>query len=47
VVAVPDARRPWLSIYGGKLSGGPIGGSLSDFLEGVAEKYRENVALTG
>ena len=44
---MPDARRPWLSIYGGKLSGGPIGGSLSDFLEGAAEKYRDNVALTG
>ena len=42
-----DAKRPWLSLYGGKFSGEPIGGSLDDFLEEVAEKYRDNVALTG
>jgi long-chain acyl-CoA synthetase len=47
VVAVPDANRPWLSVYGGKLSGEPIGGSLNDFLEKAAEEYRDNVALTG
>ena len=42
-----DAKRPWLSVYGGKLSGEPVGGSLGDFLERAAEKYRDNVALTG
>ncbi len=47
VVAVPDARRPWLSVYGGKLSGEPIGGSLTEFLEEVVGKYRDNLALTG
>jgi long-chain acyl-CoA synthetase len=44
---VRDAKRPWLSVYGGKLSGEPVGGSLGDFLETAAEKYRDNVALTG
>jgi hypothetical protein len=47
VVAVQDAKRPWLSVHGGKLSGEPIAGSLNDFLEGAAERYRDNVALTG
>ena len=44
---MPDAKRPWLSVYGGKLSGEPIGGSLNDFLEEAVEKYLDNVALTG
>ena len=39
-------ERPWLSVYGGKLSDEPIGGSLTEFLEETVEKYRENVALT-
>lgn len=43
---MPDAKKPWLSVYGEKLSGEPIGGSLNDFLETAAEKYRDNVALT-
>jgi long-chain acyl-CoA synthetase len=47
VVAVQDAKRPWLSIYSGKLSGEPIAGSLGDFVGRAAEKYRDNVALTG
>jgi long-chain acyl-CoA synthetase len=46
VVVVLDAKRPWLSVYGGKLSGEPIGGSLNDFLEEAVEKYRDNIALT-
>jgi long-chain acyl-CoA synthetase len=47
VVAVSDANRPWLLVYGGKLSDEPIGGSLNDFLVGAAEKYKGNVALSG
>ena len=43
---MPDEKRPWLSVYGGKLSGEPIGGSLGEFLEKVAEEYRDNVAVT-
>src|SRR5829696_706228 len=39
-------ERPWLSVYGGKLSDKPIGGSLTEFLEEAVEKYRDNVALT-
>ena len=39
-------ERPWLSLYGGRLSNEPIRGSLTDFLEEVVEKYRDNVALT-
>ncbi|HET7479345.1 MAG TPA: long-chain fatty acid--CoA ligase [Rubrobacteraceae bacterium] len=39
-------KRPWISIYEGKLTDEPIGGSLTEFLEGAVEKYRENVALT-
>jgi long-chain acyl-CoA synthetase len=46
VVAVSDAKRPWLSVYGGRLSGEPIGGSLTGFLEDVVAKYGDNVALT-
>ena len=41
-----DAKRPWLSVYGGKLSGEPIGGSLTEFLEDAVGKYRDNVVLT-
>ena len=40
------AQKPWLSVYGGKLSEEPIRGSLTTFLEDAVEKYRENVALT-
>lgn len=39
-------ERPWLSIYGAKLSGDPIRGSLTEFLEEAVEKYRDNGALT-
>jgi long-chain acyl-CoA synthetase len=39
-------ERPWLSIYGSKLSDEPISGSLTAFLEETAESYRDNVALT-
>lgn len=39
-------ERPWLSVYGGKLSDEPIRGSLTGFLEETVEKYRDNVALT-
>jgi long-chain acyl-CoA synthetase len=39
-------KRPWLSIYGGKLSDKPIEGSLTGFLEEAVGKYRDNVALT-
>ena len=39
-------KRPWLSIYEGKLSAEPIKGSLTEFLEEAAERYRDNVALT-
>src|SRR5215207_11311341 len=38
--------RPWLSVYDAKLSGDPIRGSLTEFLEEAVEKYRDNVALT-
>jgi long-chain acyl-CoA synthetase len=39
-------KRPWLSIYEGKLSDKPIEGSLTAFLEEAVGKYRDNVALT-
>ena len=39
-------KRPWLSIYGGKLSEKPIEGSLTGFLREAADRYRDNVALT-
>ncbi len=39
-------QRPWLSIYEGKLSGEPIRGSLTGFLQEATDKYRNNVALT-
>ncbi len=39
-------KRPWLSIYEGKLSNEPIEGSLTAFLEEAVGKYRDNVALT-
>src|SRR3712207_8997719 len=39
-------KRPWLSIYEGKLSDKPIEGSLTEFLEEAVGKYRDNVALT-
>ncbi len=43
---VSDAKRPWRSAYGGRLSDEPIGGSLVEFLEGAVGKYRDTVALT-
>jgi len=46
VVAVLDAEKPWLSVYGDRLSGEPIGGSLTEFLEEAVERYRDKVALT-
>jgi len=46
VIAVLDGKRPWLSIYGGKLSDEPIGGSLTGFLEDTVRKHRDNVVLT-
>ena len=39
-------KRPWLSIYEGKLSDKPIEGSLTAFLDDAVGKYRDNVALT-
>ena len=39
-------KKPWLAVYEGKLSGKPIEGSLTDFLEEVVGKYRDHVALT-
>ena len=39
-------QRPWLSIYGGKLSDEPIEGSLKEFLKGAVDRYRDNIALT-
>jgi long-chain acyl-CoA synthetase len=39
-------KRPWHSIYEGKLSDKPIEGSLTAFLEEAVGKYRDNVALT-
>jgi long-chain acyl-CoA synthetase len=41
-----DAKKPWLSIYGDRLSGEPLGGSLAGFLEEAVEKYGDNTALT-
>ena len=41
-----DAKKPWLSIYGDRLSGEPLGGSLTGFLEEAVEKYGDNTALT-
>jgi long-chain acyl-CoA synthetase len=41
-----DARKPWLSIYQDRLSGEPLGGSLTEFLEEAVWKYRDNTALT-
>ena len=41
-----DAKKPWLSIYGDRLSGEPLGGSLTGFLEEAVEKYEDNTALT-
>ena len=40
-----DAKKPWLSIYGDRLSGEPLGGSLTGFLEEAVEKYGDNRAL--
>ena len=40
------AEKPWLAVYGGKLSEEPIGGSLTEFLEEAVGKYRSFVALT-
>jgi long-chain acyl-CoA synthetase len=39
-------KRPWLSIYGGKLSDKPIEGSLTEFLEEAVGKYQDHIALT-
>jgi long-chain acyl-CoA synthetase len=39
-------KRPWLSIYRGKLSDKPIGGSLTEFLEEAVGKYQDHIALT-
>ena len=39
-------KRPWLSIYEGKLSEEPIEGSLTAFLEEAAGKYQDHIALT-
>src|SRR5215210_1187562 len=39
-------KRPWRSIYEGKLSDEPIRGSLTAFLEEAAKRYRDNDALT-
>ena len=41
-----DAKKPWLSVYGDRLSGEPLGGSLTGFLEEAVEKYGDNTALT-
>src|SRR5215216_2442306 len=41
-----EAKKPWLSIYRDRLSGEPLGGSLTAFLEEAVEKYRDNTALT-
>jgi long-chain acyl-CoA synthetase len=41
-----DAKKPWLSIYGDRLSDEPLGGSLTGFLEEAVEKYGDNTALT-
>jgi len=46
VKVVLRAEKPWLAVYGGKLSGEPIGGSLTDFLEEAVGKYRDLIALT-
>jgi long-chain acyl-CoA synthetase len=45
-MVVLDGKKPWLSVYGGKLSGEPIGGSVTEFLEDAVGKYRDNIALT-
>ena len=39
-------KRPWLSIYEGKLSDKPIEGSLTEFLGEAAGKYQNHIALT-
>jgi long-chain acyl-CoA synthetase len=39
-------KRPWLSIYRGKLSDKPIGGSLTEVLEEAVGKYQDHIALT-
>jgi long-chain acyl-CoA synthetase len=46
VVTVLDAKKPWLSIYGDRISGEPLGGSLTGFLEEAVENYEDNTALT-
>jgi long-chain acyl-CoA synthetase len=46
VKVVLRAEKPWLAVYGGKLSEEPIGGSLTEFLEEAVGKYRDLVALT-
>jgi long-chain acyl-CoA synthetase len=46
VTVVLRAEKPWLAVYGGKLSEEPIEGSLTDFLEEAVGKYRDLVALT-
>ena len=42
-----DANRPWLSVYGDRLSGEPLSGSLTAFLEEAVGKHRYDTALTG
>jgi len=39
-------KRPWLSIYEGKLSDKPIEGSLTEFLGEAVGKYQNHIALT-
>jgi long-chain acyl-CoA synthetase len=46
VVTMLDAKKPWLSVYGDRLSGEPLGGSLTGFLEEAVEKYGDDTALT-
>jgi long-chain acyl-CoA synthetase len=47
VVTVSGANRPWLSVYGDRLSGEPLSGSLTAFLKEAVGKYRDNTVLTG
>jgi long-chain acyl-CoA synthetase len=39
-------KRPWLSVYQGRLSDRPIEGSLTEFLEEAVGKYPDHIALT-
>jgi len=41
-----ETRRPWLGVYGGRISYGTIETSLTRFLEGAVARYRDRPVMT-